>query len=454
MIESSLSNAAEYIHGQLLGSDVRFRGVSTDTRTLQAGQLFVALQGPNFDGNKFVADAAKRDAAAAVVSSPVDAGIPRITVADTKLALGQLAAAWRRQMPATIIGITGSNGKTTLKELVASCLSQAASTLATQGNLNNDIGLPLMLLRLDKEHCFGVMEMGANHAGEIAYLASLATPSVVAITNAGPAHLEGFGSIAGVAAAKGEILNSEYRPETVVLNADDDYFDYWMSLAHGSSLISFGFSSDAMVRATNIVATAGGSTFDMSTPAGNTTVNLPLRGVHNVRNACAAAAISIAVDVPLYKINIGLESVAPVNARLSPIKGIRGSRIFDDSYNANPASAIAAAEFLAALDGDSLLVLADMGELGSQAPELHYGVGVAAKAAGIKTLFATGELSKNTVEGFGAGATWFQSTDDVITELRTRLSRHNNVLVKGSRSMRMERVVLAIQDVPNKAGSA
>lgn len=292
MMSGTLSYAAESMRGTLYGSDLNFRGVSTDTRSLQSGELFIALQGPNFDGTNFLREAAKRRAAAAVVPRHIETKLPTIVVDDTLAALGELAARWRQQMPATVVGITGSNGKTTLKELIASCLSLSDKTLATHGNLNNEIGLPLMLLRMAESHRYAVIEMGANHPGEIAYLASLASPRIVAITNAAPAHLEGFGSVEGVAHAKGEILTGAHKPDYAVLNADDDYFEYWKSLADKSGVISFGLRAEADVRASGIKATDKGSDFTLHLSESQFSVALSLQGKHNVLNACAAAAIA------------------------------------------------------------------------------------------------------------------------------------------------------------------
>jgi UDP-N-acetylmuramoyl-tripeptide--D-alanyl-D-alanine ligase len=451
MMESSMTKAAVTMHGLLQGSDVQFRGVSTDTRTIESGELFVALSGPNFDGSEFLKAAEDRQAAGAVTSNSAAATtLPKITVADSKLALGCLASSWRQEMSASVIGITGSNGKTTLKELIASCLSQSAETLATHGNLNNDIGLPLMLLKLSPEHRYAVIEMGANHAGEIEYLTSLAAPSVVAITNAGPAHLEGFGTIEGVAKAKGEILQSANRPRAAILNADDEWFDYWTSLVNDLQLISFGLSANAAVNASDISIRSDGSTFQLHMPNDVLRIKLPLQGVHNVRNACAAAAVSLAFKLSAQQIKTGLETVAPVAGRLQAIPGIRGSRILDDSYNSNPASAIAAAEFLVTREGSSVLVLADMRELGEDSVSLHQAVGRAAREAGVDRLLATGELSKHTVSAFGNGATWYESADEISADLCGSLDAGNNVLVKGSRSMHMGRVVRAIQLAPKE----
>ena len=451
MMECSLAKAAESMQGVLHGENLQFHGVSTDTRTIEPGELFVALHGPNFDGNEFVAAAEERRAVAAVVTRPVDTALPSITVDDTRLALGRLASSWRQEMSASIVGITGSNGKTTLKELIACCLSKSARTLATHGNFNNDIGLPLMLLKLSPDDRYAVIEMGANHAGEIEYLTSLAAPSVVAITNAGPAHLEGFGSIAGVAKAKGEILQCSQRPRAAILNADDAYFDYWTSLVDDLRLISFGLSSKATVYASDISIVSDGISFHLHLPDDELLVTLPLQGIHNVRNACAAAAVSLAFNLSPDQIKRGLESVLPVAGRLRPITGIGGSRIFDDTYNSNPASAIAAAEFLATQDGSSVLVLGDMRELGEDSDSLHRAVGIAARDAGIKRLLATGDLSRQTVNAFGDGATWYETADDISKELSNTLHAGDNVLVKGSRSMHMGRVVRAIQQAPNEA---
>jgi len=434
------------MQGMLRGSNAQFRGVSTDTRTIEKGQLFVALQGPNFDGSKFVAAAAQRHAAAAVVADHIDSALPRIEVGDTRIALGRLAAAWRKTMPATVVGVTGSNGKTMLKEMIASCLSLSAITIATQGNLNNEIGVPLTLLRLATDNKYAVIEMGANHAGEIAYLATLASPDVVVINNAAPSHLEGFGSIEGVAKAKGEILQSDPRPKSAVLNADDPYFEYWKSNANDMQVVSFGIDSEATVTAREIETTVSGSQFRLQLPDEELIVNLSLPGTHNVRNACAAAATAMVLGINGEQIRDGLEQVVPVHGRLRQMAGIRGARVYDDSYNANPASVIAAAEFIAMQEGISILALADMGELGVNSQALHRSVGAAAKTAGIDRLMATGELSRATVHAFGDGASWYSSAAELSEALADELAAGVNVLVKGSRSTRMGRVVRAIQD--------
>ncbi len=441
---NTLSEAADCMQGILHGEDRAFEGICTDTRVVRDGELFFALHGPNFDGRDYVGNAKSAGAAGVVVSSSVTDDITQITVDDSKLALGRFGAAWRNSKDVRVVGITGSNGKTTLKELVAACLRSKAPTLATSGNLNNDIGMPLMLARIGAEHEFAVLEMGANHAGEIAYLATLANPDVVVITNAGAAHLEGFGSIEGVAKAKGEILEVDDRPGIAILNADDDYFSYWSSLVDDVEMLSFGFAATADIRADNIETGAAGSCFDLHLPKTTTRISLPLPGVHNIRNACAAAAVATALDVDSEQIKNALENVVPVAGRIQPLQGINGCTLFDDSYNANPLSVTAAAEFLASLDGERWLVLGDMKELGEDAKELHREVGASARASGVDRLFALGDMAKHSADAFGKGASWYEDISTLIADV-SQADSGINVLVKGSRSMHMERVIDALR---------
>ncbi|MDH5455959.1 MAG: UDP-N-acetylmuramoyl-tripeptide--D-alanyl-D-alanine ligase [Gammaproteobacteria bacterium] len=443
---ATLQQAADRMHGVLKGTDREFAGVSTDTRKIQEGELFFALQGPNFDGRDYVRVAMEAGAAGAVVSKRVDADIAQIIVDDAKRALGRFGAAWRSDHDVTVVGVTGSNGKTTLKALIAACLSGHAATLATHGNLNNDIGMPLMLTRIDESHRYAVLEMGANHAGEIAYLTALARPDVVVITNAGAAHLEGFGSIDGVARAKGEILQGEKRPRAAVLNADDRYFDFWTERVSDTRCVSFGFADTADVRADDITPGPINTRFTLHVYGESVEVTLPLVGIHNVRNACAAAAVAHVLDIGLDDIRAALERVNPVGGRLQPLRGINEATLFDDSYNANPLSVAAAAEFLGSLPGESWLVLGDMKELGDDAAELHREVGEAARASGVDRLFAYGDLAASAAEGFGEHASWYASVDALVDELCEGMSSNVTVLVKGSRSMRMERVVDALRE--------
>ena len=448
MIEGTLAVAADIMNGTLRGTDRSFAGVSTDTRTLGKDELFFALQGPNFDGGEFVSAAAEKGAAAAVLSEAVEVDIPQITVDDTRLTLGTLAASWRKMMPAKVIGITGSNGKTTVKAILANCLSQSVETLATRGNFNNDIGLPLMLLSMTDEHRYAVIEMGANHPGEIGYLTSLAEPDVVIITNAAPAHLEGFGDLDGVARAKGEILQGKVSPAFVVLNADDPYFAYWNSMLSGNTVISFGIEADASVFATDVEADGDSMTFSLHIHLEEIPIRLPLAGRHNVSNACAAAAVLRGLGMDSKQIRQGLESVQAVSGRLQPVERIRTLTVYDDSYNANPQSVIAAAEFLASKPGHNWLVLGDMGELGEDEILLHKAVGRAAKRLGIDRILAIGALSQNTVTTFGNGGKWYENIDRLIEELQRSATEDTNILIKGSRFMEMERVVEALISQP------
>ena len=441
---NSLTLAADCMNGTLIGKDRRFAGISTDTRSICDGELFFALQGPNFDGHDYVGKARANGAAGAVVSIQTEDDIAQIAVDDAKLALGRFSAAWRQSKKARVVGITGSNGKTTLKELVAACLGASAPTLATAGNLNNDIGMPLMLARIKNEHEYAVLEMGANHAGEIAYLASLAKPDIVVITNAAAAHLEGFGSIEGVARAKGEILEVVDRPTFAILNADDDYYEYWCTLVEDTTSLSFGLHESADIHADKIKTSSTGSQFDLHLPDASISISLPLPGVHNVRNSCAAAAVAFALDIDSERIRSALENIVPVKGRLQPLAGINACTLFDDSYNANPLSVTAAAEFLASLDGESWLVLADMKELGEGAEEMHREVGASARTSGVDRLFALGGLSRYCVDGFGKGATWYPDIDALLMDVG-KADSSVNILVKGSRSMRMERVVDALR---------
>ena len=445
-MNGSLSFAANAVNGVLHGDDRAFDGVSTDSRSIGEGELFVALAGPNFDGATFVSHAQSKGAAGAVVSNLVKSELAQIEVDDTRIALGQLAAAWRDEQDVTVIGVTGSNGKTTLKELIAACLSAVDETLATEGNLNNDIGMPLMMSRIDEKHRYAVLEMGANHAGEIAYLTGLAKPDVVVITNAAAAHLEGFGSIEGVAHAKAEILQGDPRPLVAVLNADDEYYDYWSSLVEDVDVLSFGLHGEADIRADQVESAAGQMHFTLHLLDTTIEVTLPLAGIHNVRNACAAAAVATALDVPAGKIRAALESVEAVSGRLAPVQGRDGAVLYDDSYNANPLSVIAAAEFLASLGGETWLVLGDMFELGDEAEKLHADVGNAIRDAGVNRLFTLGELSAHASAAFGEGAQAYEAIDALLADLVPALHGEVNVLVKGSRGMRMERVVDALRE--------
>jgi UDP-N-acetylmuramoyl-tripeptide--D-alanyl-D-alanine ligase len=443
VIRMQVAEAAAALQARCSDGSTEFTGCSTDSRSCEREQLFVALAGPNHDGHAHVAEAGRRGAAAAMVSRAVDAGIPMIRVDDTLAALGQLAAHWRNRFELPVIGVTGSNGKTTVKEMLAAILRAGAPVLATRGNLNNEIGLPLTLMELGTEHRMAVIEMGANHPGEIARLARLARPHVGIITQCAPAHLEGFGSIEGVARAKGELLANLDADGTAIINADDDFAPLWRSLAGGRRILSFAIDNAADVRA-EWGAQRTGSRIALTTPAGDIALHLALPGRHNVANAAAASAAALAVGATPEAIITGLESMQPVPGRLE-VKATAGDVcVIDDTYNANPASLEAGLEVLAGFSGRHWLVLGDMAELGDDAPTYHSEVADRVRAHGVDRLLTIGELSRLTTERFGAGAEHHVSMDALIAALEASIEPHTTILVKGSRSMGMERVVAAL----------
>lgn len=443
------SECARLVGGELVGGDAIVHGLSIDSRTLRSGQLFVALRGPNFDGHTFVGDAHARGAAALLVEGPVAEGLPQIIVEDSRQALGQLTSRWRQRLTLSLVAVTGSNGKTTVKEMIASILGRRGSTLATQGNLNNDIGVPLTLSRLSEQHNFAVLELGANHAGEIAYLAQLVRPTVALITNAGPAHLEGFGSLEGVARAKGEIYGALSDEGTAIINSDDQFASLWRQLARDRTQITFGLDTAADVRAEYELGPRG-TRMHLFTPVGDVHLDLQLAGRHNVMNALAAAAAAIAVGCTLQQVAEGLERIAPVKGRLQVKRGLRGSCVIDDTYNANPESLRAALQVLKAYPGRRFLALGDMAELGERAVESHVEAGRVARAAGVDRLYAVGELARAAVENFDGQAKHYSSKRSLATELREDLDADVAVLVKGSRGMGMEEIVDAIAETSGR----
>jgi UDP-N-acetylmuramoyl-tripeptide--D-alanyl-D-alanine ligase len=450
-----LSEAAALAGGSVQGKDASFDVVVTDTRGLPARALFVALRGPNFDGHDFLAAARDNGAAAAMVSRPWPGDLPSIVVDDTRLALGRLAAGWRARHALPVVAVTGSNGKTTVKEMLAAILARRGAVLATAGNLNNDIGVPLTLLRLRAEHRHAVIEMGANHGGEIAYVAKLARPTVAVVTNAGSAHLEGFGSLEGVARAKGELFQALDADGVAVLNADDRYAALWAELIGPRRTLRFGLERPAEVSVVPgsermEVGDTLATHFMLRTPLGELPISLRLSGRHNVLNACAAAAAAWATGASGDDIRQGLAALAPVKGRLQLKRAGDGLRILDDSYNANPSSLRAALQVLALAPGRHWLVLGDMGELGGNAMELHGEMGEAARLAGIDQLYTVGVLTRYTAERFGAGARHFAAQEALIAALQAALEDADalpvTVLVKGSRRMAMERVVAALEE--------
>ena len=442
-----LSEAATVLDAHYTDGGTVFSGVSTDTRTLAKGNLFVALQGPNFDGHDYLQLAAENGAAAVAVSKSVAAELPRLEVADTRIALGQLASYWRCRFAIPVIAVTGSNGKTTVKEMLAAILGLCGPTLATAGNFNNDIGLPHTLFRLDDSHQFAVLELGANHPGEIAYLAQLAKPDIAIVNNAGPAHLEGFGSVEGVARAKGELFEALSADGVAIINADDRFASLWRKHSAAGSVIDFGVENPAAVTA-QWQQELNGSRLEITTPVGEVTTFLKVPGRHNVMNALAATAAAVALNVDLKIIAAGLAAFQPVKGRLQVQPGIKGCQIIDDTYNANPASLQAALEVIAQQSEQRWLVLGDMGELGNGSRDLHSNVATAARTAGVSRLYVLGELAGLTADAFGDGAQIFRNMDELIKVLRQDVHTDVTVLIKGSRMMRMERLVAALADVP------
>lgn len=446
----SLSDAAQALQAELAGNDVQFDGVGTDSRSIQAGQLFVALRGPNFDGHAYVAKALESGAACAMVEKSLDVAAPQLVVGDTLKALGRLASHWRKQLGLPVVAVTGSNGKTTVKEMLAAVLSCTGNTYATRGNLNNDIGVPLTLLSLEPQHKMAVVEMGANHPGEIAYLTHLALPDVALLNNAAAAHLEGFGSLEGVANAKGEIFQGLQGNGVAVINADDPFAGLWHGLASPNTVITFGLENKADVTC-QWQWTQEGMGIDVQTPKGEFSCQLNVIGRHNVMNALAATAASIAIDTPLDAIKTGLQAMRPVAGRLQMRKGINGSIIIDDTYNANPNSLKAALEVLAHYEGKRFVALGDMGELGEGAARLHKEAAEQCRDYKLHRFCAIGENSRYAVQSFGVGGEHFQSHEAMVEYLTAELDNKSILLIKGSRSMRMERIVDGLS-LPNNKG--
>lgn len=434
-----LKQIAAYTQGQLKGNAEAVSGISTDTRSLKEGDLFIALTGPNFDGHDYVAQAVEAGAVAVMVARELDCAVPQVIVEDTRLALGHLASGWRQSIKPVLIGLTGSNGKTTVKEMIAAILKEQGRVLATSGNLNNDIGMPLTLLGLRCEHDFAVIEMGANHHGEIRYLARIADPDIALITNAAPAHLEGFGDLDGVARGKGELFEELRSDALAVINHDDAYFEYWQGCLDGQKTLSFGMNPGA-----DVWGTDDEQAFVLHYAKDEIQIRLPLAGRHNRMNALAAAAAALAAGIGLEQIRAGLESMQPVAGRLQVQKGRNGARIIDDTYNANPGSLRAAIDYLAEISGQRWLVLGNMGELGDAGDELHRQAGEMAARAGLDRLYTLGALARQAAESFGPDARAFDDRHQMIGVLQSELMKGVTVLVKGSRSMAMEEVVKAL----------
>ncbi len=439
--EAAAMLSATCVHG-----DAAFTGVSTDSRSIMAGELFVALNGENFDGHEYIEKAQARGATAVLVSHDVKTAvpIPQIIVADTLLALGQLAKHWRGRFNIPVLALTGSNGKTTTKEMLRSILtahySSAAAVLATEGNLNNNIGLPLTMLRLNAGHKVAVFEMGMNHLLEIDYLTGLAEPDVALVIQAGTAHIGELGSREAIAQAKGEIFSGLRINGIAVINMHDRFATYWRSLvddlATPHRVISFGIATED-----DVIGEFSAEALTIGHAGEKVSVQLHVAGEHNQRNALAAAAAAIALNVPLATIREGLEDFEGVPGRLRTFEGHNKATIIDDTYNANPDSVRAAIDVLRAKPGKRILVLGDMGELGAEAIEMHADIGLYAKHAALEGVVAIGKLTEATVMSLGVSGWHFEHIDDLVNELIPLLAPDVTVLVKGSRFMKMERVV-------------
>lgn len=454
-----MSQAASALGTELIGSDVLFTTVSKDTRDIASGSLYIALKGERFDGHEFVEQAGAAGAAGVLVSEKQSVHLPQICVNDTRLALGELAAYWRQQFQGRLVGITGSNGKTTVKEMTRSILEQAVGAdrvLSTRGNLNNDIGMPMTLLSLREQHRFAVIEMGANHPGEIDYLTHIAQPHVAVITNAGPAHLEGFGSVEKVASSKAEIYSGIVEGGTAVLNADDIYADYWRDvcsqLSKDRRVLTFSMQDEAADVYAAVTRTNRETEIQIRTTLGDGVVQLAVPGEHNVMNALAATATAVALGIALDDIIEGLNAFGGVSGRLTTSYTSCGARIINDTYNANPLSLNAAMNVLVASQADTWLVLGDMAELGNEKEELHRKAGEQARDLGVKHLLATGDLARFAVESFGQCAYFFAERQQLIKKLEQGITENSVVLVKGSRSMGMEQIVNALLDERNEQG--
>lgn len=452
-----MSQVAEALGSNLQGDDVLMTGVSKDTRSIRPGDLYIALNGERFDGHRFIADASRAGASAVVVCESADVSelpqLPQVQVADTRIALGRLAAFWRQRWQEQdnnrkLIGITGSNGKTSIKEMCNKILvdhTHADEVLATTGNLNNDIGMPMMLLELNKQHRFAVIEMGANHVGEIDYLSRIARPDVAIVNNVGPAHLEGFGSMDNIAKAKAEIYNGLSEDGFAVINRDDVYapfwFDYCENHCAAQNVISFSMQDNqADVFAESL--SDGGYRITVAGESAELRMTVP--GEHNVMNALAAISVTNCVGVPLSSAVASLSNFSNIKGRLTIISSDSGYRVIDDSYNANPRSVSAAVDVLSGMKqqaNHTVLVLGDMAELGEEAQQLHNEIIEKAKSSGITALYATGEFYKDAVSRFGENGFWFNDKKQLADALRDFLSKDDIVLVKGSRSAAMEEVV-------------
>lgn len=449
MIRVSLQTLADVLNAELIGTDTQIDSVTTDTRQVTQGALFIALKGEKFDAHDFAADAVKAGAGALLVSKHLPVEVPQLVVADTRIALGQLGGWVRQQVPARVVGLTGSSGKTSVKEMTAAILRECGNVLYTAGNFNNDIGVPLTLLRLTAEHDFAVIEMGANHLGEIAYTTALARPETALVNNLSAAHLEGFGSLAGVARAKGEIFDGLPEDGIAVINADNNDWANWQHKLDSKTVWRFSptFGEGIDFSATDVKISPLNTAFTLHSPQGSINVSLPVPGRHNIANALAAAALAMSVGASTENVRAGLATLQSVKGRLFPIALSEGKTLLDDSYNANVGSMTAAAQVLSEMLGYRVMAVGDMAELGAESESCHRQVGEAIRDAGIDKVFSIGHDSRIISDVSGCGE-HLEDKAALTARLTSLLSEHAviTVLIKGSRSAAMEQVVRALQE--------
>lgn len=443
-----LADIASWLSVPFTDSDALVTGSKIDSRLLQAGDLFIALPGQQTDGHDYLEQARQAGAAGALVSRRISSELPQIVVDDVVSAYAEIAAQWRKRSHAKIIAITGSNGKTTLKEMIATILSHAGMVLATEGNLNNELGVPLTLTRLNQTHDYAVIEMGANHPGEIARLTAMAEPDVAVINNIGPAHLEGFGSLQGVAEAKGEIFRGLKADGVGVINSDMGYDKLWQQTLDARRLLRFGLQQPADITALDLQPAVTGSQFMVRLDDVCHYISLPLPGIHNVSNALAAIAVCSALDIKPEAIVKGLASMKAVAHRLQLRPAINQSLLIDDTYNANPGSFRQALQTLMQFPGQRWLVLGDFGELGAEAATIHQHLGRDAKAAGVDRLLSIGQQSQLAAIAFGENAQHFHDQGELEAELKKTLAADVVCLLKGSRFMALDQLadLLAVEE--------
>lgn len=446
MTNITLAEIAEQLNAELYGKDAVMTGSKIDSRQIESGDLFVALSGANSDGHEFIEQAHQAGACAALVNRYIPSKLPQLVVEDVTHAYGQIARLWRQKSHAKVVAVTGSNGKTTLKEMIASILSQCGKVLATKGNLNNALGVPLTLTRLNDSYDYAVIEMGANHAGEIAALVAMTEPDVAVINNVGEAHLEGFGSLQGVAEAKGEIFAGLKADGIGVINADMPYGELWEHILGARQHIRFGLQQPADITALDLQLSITGSHFMVRLDGVCHFISLPLPGIHNVSNALAAIAICFALKIEPEAIVKGLAAIKTVSHRLQLRQAVNNALIIDDTYNANPGSFRQALQTLMQFPGEHWLVLGDFGELGPESNAIHQQLGRDAKAAGIKRLFTVGQQSELAASAFGENAHHFNDKTVLEAELKQILTSDVACLIKGSRFMKLDQLadVLAV----------